>query len=46
MKNQTAIKKLKDDKNYYGEYGRQFLSNSDIASLLWNPQEFRKRANN
>lgn len=42
MKNQTAIKKLKDDKNYYGEYGRQFLSNSDIASLLWNPQEFRK----
>jgi len=29
--------KLKDDKHYYGEYGQQFLSNSNISTLLNNP---------
>ncbi|MDB2651729.1 PD-(D/E)XK nuclease-like domain-containing protein [bacterium] len=29
--------KLKDDKHYYGEYGQQFLSNSNISTLLTNP---------
>ena len=29
--------KLKDDKHYYGDYGKQFLSNSDISTLLKNP---------
>ena len=29
--------KLKNDKHYYGEYGQQFLSNSDISTLLKNP---------
>tara|TARA_R110000851_G_scaffold72561_7_gene160778 strand:- start:486 stop:794 length:309 start_codon:yes stop_codon:yes gene_type:complete len=33
--------KLKDDSLYYGEYGKQWLSNSDIYSLLNNPKNFR-----
>ena len=33
---------LKDDAHYYGEYGRQFLSNSDIRTLLKDPAQFRK----
>ncbi len=29
--------KLKNDEHYYGKYGQQFLSNSDISTLLKNP---------
>jgi hypothetical protein len=35
-----VIEKLKDDTQYYGEFGKQFLSNSDIGTLLKNPREF------
>ena len=35
-----VIEKLKDDKYYYGEGGKKFLSNSDIGTLLTNPREF------
>ncbi len=34
--------KLKDDSKYYGEYGRQWLSNSDIGHLLNDPRKFRQ----
>ena len=34
------IEQLKDDTHYYGEFGKQFLSNSDIYALLNNPEEF------
>lgn len=34
--------KLKDDSSYYGEYGKQWLSNSDIKNLLDNPRIFGK----
>lgn len=34
--------KLKDDTEYYGEYGKQWLSNSDIKNLLDNPRMFGK----
>lgn len=34
--------KLKDDNNYYGEYGKQFLSNSDIDTLINNPADLHK----
>lgn len=37
-----VIDKLRDDKHYYGDFGRKFLSNSDIGSLLWSPDNFRK----
>ena len=36
------LEKLKDDKNYYGEFGQQYLSNSDIITLLNDPKEFRR----
>ena len=28
------IQELRDDKKYYGEYGKEWLSNSDITQLL------------
>lgn len=40
MNNET-IELLKQDENYYGELGRQFLSNSDIGILLRNPKMFK-----
>ena len=37
MKKAEVIKKLRDDEHYYGEFGKQYLSNSDIKTLLTNP---------
>jgi hypothetical protein len=34
------LKKLENDENYYGEYGQQFLSNSNIKTLLEDPLKF------
>jgi len=34
--------KLKSDEHYYGEYGQQFLSNSNISTLLKNPKDLHK----
>jgi len=40
------IDRLREDKNYYGEFGQQFLSNSNISKLLKNPAKLRdKQAN-
>ena len=36
------INKLKQDEHYYGDYGKQFLSNSDISTLLKNPKMLRE----
>ena len=36
------IEKLKQDEHYYGDYGKQFLSNSDISILLKNPKLLRE----
>ena len=35
----SILKKLQDDKHYYGAYGKQYLSNSNIGTLLTNPKE-------
>tara|TARA_R110002012_G_scaffold310425_1_gene518636 strand:- start:2240 stop:2965 length:726 start_codon:yes stop_codon:yes gene_type:complete len=35
------LDKLKDDTSYYGEYGKQWLSNSDIYTLINDPLNFR-----
>ena len=35
------IKKLRNDKDYYGEFGKQYISNSDIKHLLYEPAQFR-----
>lgn len=37
------LNRLRDDEDYYGAYGKQFLSNSDIDALLNNPKEFRSK---
>ena len=31
------IEKLRSDEHYYGEFGKKYLSNSDIGTLLKNP---------
>lgn len=43
MDNKEIIEKLRDDENYYGEFGRTYLSNSDIYALLNNPLDFKKQ---
>ena len=37
MDKKQVIKKLRDDQNYYGDFGKKHLSNSDIGTLLTNP---------
>ena len=37
MNKQEALKALEDDSNYYGDFGKKYLSNSDISTLLTNP---------
>ena len=37
MNKDKILNKLRDDKHYYGKFGKQFLSNSDISTLLSNP---------
>ena len=36
------IEKLKQDEHYYGDYAKQFLSNSDISILLKDPRRLRE----
>lgn len=42
MVDQNIIDTLRYDSKYYGAFGRQYLSNSDIGNLLSNPNAFRK----
>ena len=37
MKKKEVLKKLENDEDYYGEFGKKYLSNSDISTLLTNP---------
>tara|TARA_R100001244_G_scaffold45484_2_gene40915 strand:+ start:886 stop:1632 length:747 start_codon:yes stop_codon:yes gene_type:complete len=39
---QSNLDKLKNDELYYGEFGQQWLSNSDVYSLLKDPKSFRQ----
>lgn len=41
MKKTEVIQKLINDEDYYGEFGKQYLSNSDIKTLLNNPLELK-----
>tara|TARA_R100001163_G_scaffold65156_1_gene61370 strand:- start:3676 stop:4473 length:798 start_codon:yes stop_codon:yes gene_type:complete len=41
LTHKQIINKLKEDKHYYGEFGRQYISNSDIKTLLAEPAQFR-----
>ena len=38
----TILQKLKNDEDYYVDFGKQFLSNSDIYHLLNNPLKFHQ----
>ena len=40
--NKNIIELLRDDHEYYKGVGRNYLSNSDIGTLLSNPQDFGK----
>ena len=40
MKTKEIIKNLRDDSKYYGEYGKQWLSNSDVYTLLYDTQQY------
>ena len=42
VKKQEILAKLSSDEHYYGEYGRQFLSNSDIGTLINNPAGYNQ----
>ena len=37
MQKKQILKKLKNDEDYYGEFGNQFLSNSHVGKLLKDP---------
>ena len=37
MTKQEVLEKLKIDEHYYGDFGKKYLSNSDISALLNNP---------
>ena len=43
MSKEEILEKLRDDEQYYGDYGKQWLSNSDIGALLSNPRSFQVR---
>jgi hypothetical protein len=36
------LDRLNDDNEYYGNFGKQYLSNSDIGALLNNPRKFKQ----
>ena len=40
MTKQEIIKKLRNDEHYYGAFGKQYLSNSDISTLLEDPLKY------
>ena len=41
MNNKEIIERLRVDEDYYGKFGQQFLSNSNISTLLKNPMALR-----
>ena len=42
MNKEEVIKKLREDEHYYGAFGKQYLSNSDVGTLLKNPLSLGK----
>ena len=41
MKKELILERLKNDEDYYGDFGKQFLSNSNVGTLLTNPLALR-----
>ena len=44
METNEVIEKLRDDEHYYGPFGKEYLSNSDIWTLLNNPLAFGEKS--
>ena len=42
MDKKDVLDILKDDEQYYGDFGKQYFSNSDIGVLLTNPMAFHQ----
>jgi len=42
MDKKEIVERLRNDEDYYGDFGKQYLSNSDINALLNNPLNFKK----
>ena len=42
MDKKQILKKLEEDEHYYGTFGKQYMSNSDISTLLNNPLQLGK----
>jgi len=42
MDKQEILNKLRDDDHYYGEFGKQFMSSSNIRSLIAKPTTYGK----
>ena len=42
MNKKEILKKLTDDKHYYGDFGKKYLSSSDVGVLLSNPLALKK----
>ena len=42
MNHDEIIEKLRNDDHYYGNFGKEYLSNSDISVLLANPLSFKQ----
>jgi len=43
MDKKEILERLKIDEDYYGEFGQQYLSNSNIGTLFSNPLMLKKR---
>ena len=43
MNEDKIIDKLRNDEDYYGDFGKKYLSNSDISTLLSNPLALGKK---
>jgi hypothetical protein len=42
MKQAEVLDRLKNDEDYYGDFGKRYLSNSDIGTLFKNPMDLGK----
>lgn len=42
MSLENTLNRLNNDEDYYGSFGKKYLSNSDIGTLLSNPKQFGK----
>jgi len=45
MNKKEILDKLEEDEHYYGKFGQQYLSNSNIGTLLNNPEDLYKPTN-